>query len=40
MFPHNHHSRNDIRKKIEDYSYALTDIIAKGITSVVYRGVN
>lgn len=31
---------NDLRKKIEDYSYGLRDIIGKGFSSVVYRGLN
>lgn len=29
---------NDMRKKIEDYSYGLKDIIGRGFSSVVYRG--
>ena len=31
---------NDLRKKIEDYSYGLRDIIGRGFSSVVYRGSN
>jgi serine/threonine-protein kinase ULK/ATG1 len=34
------YSNNDLRKKIEDYSYGLKDIIGKGFSSVVYRGLN
>lgn len=34
------YSNNDLRKKIEDYSYGLKDIIGKGFSSVVYRGIN
>lgn len=34
------YSNNDLRKKIEDYSYGLKDIIGKGFSSVVYKGVN
>lgn len=31
---------SDIRKKIEDYSYALMDVIGKGYSSLVYKGIN
>lgn len=31
---------SDIRKKIEDYSYALLDVIGKGYSSLVYKGIN
>jgi serine/threonine-protein kinase ULK2 len=31
---------NDLRKKIEDYSYGLKDVIGRGFSSVVYRGTN
>lgn len=31
---------NDVRKKIEDYSYGLRDMIGRGFSSVVYRGTN
>lgn len=31
---------NDVRKKIEDYSYGLKDMIGRGFSSVVYRGTN
>jgi SNF-related kinase len=31
-------ANNDLRKKIEDYSYGLKDIIGRGFSSVVYRG--
>lgn len=34
------YSNNDLRKKIEDYSYGLKDIIGKGFSSVVYKGIN
>jgi hypothetical protein len=36
----NHH--NELRKKIEDYSYGLSDsdVIGKGYSSVVFRGIN
>lgn len=39
---HNHplYSNNDLRKKIEDYSYGLKDVIGRGFSSVVYRGGN
>ena len=29
-----------MRKKIEDYSYGLTDLIGKGYSSSVFRGIN
>lgn len=31
---------NEMRKKIEDYSYGLTDLIGKGYSSSVFRGIN
>lgn len=31
---------NELRKKIEDYSYGLKDVIGRGYSSVVYRGHN
>lgn len=31
---------NEMRKKIEDYSYGLTDMIGKGFSSSVFRGIN
>lgn len=34
------YGNNDLRKKIEDYSYGLKDIIGRGFSSVVYRGSN
>lgn len=34
------HSNNDLRKKIEDYSYGLKDVIGRGFSSVVYKGIN
>jgi serine/threonine-protein kinase ULK/ATG1 len=34
------YGNNDLRKKIEDYSYGLKDVIGRGFSSVVYRGVN
>ena len=39
---HNPHlqGNNDLRKKIEDYSYGLKDVIGRGYSSVVYRGSN
>ena len=33
-------SNNEIRKKIEDYSYGLNDLIGKGFSSSVFRGIN
>ena len=37
----NHYgSNNDLRKKIEDYSYGLKDEIGRGFSSTVYRGIN
>jgi hypothetical protein len=33
-------SNNEMRKKIEDYSYGLTDLIGKGYSSSVFRGIN
>ena len=35
MKPH-----NDVRKKIEDYSYALVDIVCRGTLGIVYEGIN
>jgi len=34
------YGNNDLRKKIEDYSYGLKDVIGRGFSSVVYRGTN
>lgn len=34
------YQNNDLRKKIEDYSYGLKDIIGRGFSSVVYKGLN
>lgn len=31
---------NDIRKKIEEYSYGLNDLIKRGDISSVFRGLN
>lgn len=31
---------NEMRKKIEDYSYGLTDLIGKGFSSSVFKGIN
>ena len=31
---------NDVRKKIEDYSYALVDVICRGTLGTVYVGVH
>jgi hypothetical protein len=31
---------NDLRKKIEDYSYGLSDVIGKGYSSLVFKGIN
>jgi SNF-related kinase len=36
----NHYPSNELRKKIEDYSYGLKDVIGRGFSSVVYRGTN
>jgi len=33
-------NNNEIKKKIEDYSYGLTDLIGKGYSSSVFRGIN
>mgnify|MGYP000452784116 FL=1 len=33
-------NNNEMRKKIEDYSYGLTDLIGKGYSSSVFRGIN
>ena len=33
-------SANEIRKKIEEYSYALNDPIGKGLTSTVFKGLH
>jgi hypothetical protein len=33
-------SNNELRKKIEDYSYGLNDRIGKGFSSCVFRGLN
>lgn len=30
----------EVRKKIENYSFSLTDRIGKGYTSIVYKGRN
>jgi len=40
MLNHQGYGNNDLRKKIEDYSYGLKDMIGKGFSSVVYRGTN
>ena len=31
---------NDVRKKIEDYSYGLVDIVSRGTLGTVYAGVH
>lgn len=31
---------NEFRKKIENYSFCLTDRIGKGYSSIVYKGRN
>jgi serine/threonine-protein kinase ULK/ATG1 len=31
---------SDLRKKIEDYSYGLSDVIGKGYSSLVFKGIN
>jgi hypothetical protein len=31
---------NDVRKKIEDYSYALVDIVCKGTLGTVFVGIH
>lgn len=33
-------SHNDVRKKIEDYSYGLVDVICRGTSGVIYEGIN
>lgn len=35
-----HPPGNDLRKKIEDQGYGLSDVIGKGYSSVVFKGVN
>ena len=35
-----HNNSNDIRKKIENYSFSLSDRIGKGYSSTVYKGRN
>ncbi len=40
MQNHQLYGSNDIRKKIEDYSYGLKDVIGRGFSSVVYKGRN